>query len=513
MVNTIWILIVLIGFFQPLQSPDQNALWPAIIHDGDSILFVGNSKVGSEGGLHNHFRRMLEQKNPQLNLYTDWISMYGISHLKGMYTDELVERIKYKNDNIVIVSSGSDSAMHKFADLISNSNKQMVVYAIWADNPLINPGGWQGFRDQTVENVHAVRKFEGETGIPVVPSGLIYYDLLVNPVKFKGLRHDYLFVPGSSVQNDLGTLVNVSAIYAVTTGKSPEGLPFWDPFPEKLIHDIQKRVWKIVREWKEDQVVINDIPDITDAKRRKAEKGPPEPALWLPLINDSGRIYYVGNSFIGSEGGLENHFQRMANKMDPPLYLESSSTIFWGQGLNRMYTDQVIENIKTSHFDLVVVTSGPGDMLHKFYRLINEVDSRMMIHMTWGLNPVLNQEGMEGYKSQTERIVEQMLNFEKETGVPIAPCGLVFYDLIVDPPEDYDLRQDWVYMVENIHQNHIGTMANAATHYAVMTGRSPVGMEMWDPYPADLVREVQERAWQIVKDWKSGKINIKNTKR
>ena len=117
---------------------------------------------------------------------------------------------------------------------------------------------------------------------------------------------------------------------------------------------------------------------------------------------------------------------------------------------------------------------------------------------------------MQRFNEQTTRLVEQMKSFEKETGVPIAPCGLVFYDLIVDPPDlPLTLRTDWVYMVENIHQNHIGTMANAATHYAVMTGRSPIGLQMWDPYPPELVKAVQERAWRIVQDWKADKTVIK----
>jgi len=52
-------------------------------------------------------------------------------------------------------------------------------------------------------------------------------------------------------------------------------------------------------------------------------------------------------------------------------------------------------------------------------------------------------------------------------------------------------------------------MVNAATNYAVMTGRSPVGLQMWDPYPPELVKAVQERAWQIVLDWKADKTVIK----
>jgi predicted alpha/beta superfamily hydrolase len=468
-----------------------------LLNDGDKVLFVGNSKIGSEGGLNNHLRRTVANVNPPLAIQADWLAMYDKPTLKDMYTDELVERIRTGDDKLVIVSSGSDEAMRSFADLIKDSQKQMALFATWADNPLMDPEGMAGFRSKTQAKVDQARRFQTETGIPVIPSGLIYYDLLVDPVPFDGLRHDYLFVPESSVQNDLGTLANVSAVYAVTTGRSPVGLPFWNPFSDELVRAVQQRVWQIVQDWKAGKAVVKQFPpDI-------------ETPAWPALLKDGDHIFYIGNSFIGTEGGLENHFPRITTCMQPPLHVQTKSLIFWGQGLNRMYTDEVLQEIRTGDNDLVVVTSGSPDQLRKFYDAIAEAGSKMMVHMTWGRNPAISGADLASFREQTQRIVDRMKEFEKDTGVPVAPCGLVFYDLTVDPPAVPGLRLDWVFMVENIHQNHIGTMANAATHYAVMTGRSPVGLPMWDPYPPELVKAVQERAWKIVQDWKADKTVVK----
>jgi hypothetical protein len=52
-------------------------------------------------------------------------------------------------------------------------------------------------------------------------------------------------------------------------------------------------------------------------------------------------------------------------------------------------------------------------------------------------------------------------------------------------------------------------ITRAASRYAVMTGRSPVGLPMCDPYPPELVEAVQERAWQIVRDLKPDRIVVK----
>jgi hypothetical protein len=216
----------------------------------------------------------------------------------------------------------------------------------------------------------------------------------------------------------------------------------------------------------------------------------------------------VGNSYIGTEGGLENHFPRLLREVGSEYQPRTRSSIFWGQGLQRMFTEEVRQNIKEGPEDVIVVTSGPREYLDKFREEIAAADKQMVVHMTWGRNPTLG--GMENYRETTMAMVQESKKFENETGTPVVPCGLVYYDLITNPPEfeDLQLRQDWVFMEQNIHQNHIGTMVNAAAHYAVMTGQSPVGLPMWDPYPIELVHAPQQRTWEVVQQWKNNQLNI-----
>ncbi len=178
----------------------------------------------------------------------------------------------------------------------------------------------------------------------------------------------------------------------------------------------------------------------------------------------------------------------MVARAVPPLTITNTSQIFWGRGLGSMWTDDVLKEISSKQNNIVVVTSGPTDLLNRFHDEITKAGAAMVVHMTWGRNPTINDGGMASFREQTVRIVDSARQFEQDTGVPVAPCGLVFYDLVADPPDVPGLRPDWVFMSENIHQGQIGTMANAATHYAVMTGRSPVGLPMWDPYPPELVK-------------------------
>jgi hypothetical protein len=447
--------------------------------------------------------------SPPLNVRTYWPNMFGAATLADMYTDEVVQRIRRASDQVVVVSSGPDAAMRRFADMTANAGRQMVLYATWADNPMVSAGGMAGFRTATQALVDRARSVEREAEVPVVPSGLIYYDLIADPVDFAGLRPDYLWVPGSSIQNDLGTLVNVSAIYAVTTGRSPVGLPCWEPFDQDLVRQIEERVWRIVRDWRAGEAELKPAPP--EGRSTPAPTVMPDdtaPPAWPAILEDGDRVFWVGNSFIGTEGGLENHFRRLVAAASPALSIRSHSRIFWGQGLGRMRIPDVVREIASGRNDVVVVTSGPSGLLRQFRDDITRAGAQMEVHMTWGRNPAINDGGLASFRERTEGIVRSAKEFERETGVPVAPCGLVFYDLIVDPPLT-GLRLDWVFMVDNIHQNHIGSMANAATHYAVMMGRSPVGLPMWDPYPPELVKAVQERAWQIVQDWKADRFVIK----
>ncbi len=501
----------LVAFALPCAA--QTA-WPALLKDGDSVLFIGNSYVGSEGGLDNHFRRTIAKAAPPLNVRTDWPAMYDKATLADMLTDEVSQRIRTGSDALVVAQSGPDAAMRQFTDLAKGAGRHMLFFETWADSPVLGVGGWDTFREATQADAERLQRFEKETGVPVAPCGLIYYDLLADPPAFDGLRPDYLFVPGSSIQNDLGTLVNVAAVYAVTTGRSPVGLPMWEPFPQDLVRPIEERVWQIVQDWQAGKVVVKPAPAPAPMRWQPAVhmRAEPQQPAWPAVVHDGDRIFYVGNSFIGTEGGLDNHFRRIVALAVPPLKITNSSQIFWGRGLGSMWTDDVLKEIRSGRDNIVVVTSGQADLMKRFHDEITKAGPKMVVHMTWGRNPTINDGGMASFREQTARTVDSARQFERDTGVPIAPCGLVFYDLTVDPPDVPGLRPDWVFMSENIHQGQIGTMANAATHYAVMTGRSPVGLPMWDPYPPELVKAVQERAWRIVQDWKAGKAVVKPLK-
>ncbi|MCB0855810.1 MAG: hypothetical protein KDD63_26495, partial [Bacteroidetes bacterium] len=425
----------------------------------------------------------------------------GASTLKDMLTDEIKERITHGNDHLIILQSGAINEMQAFVKLIREAGKEVMIFQVWDENTMLRN---EEDKREAVSSYSSLLSFCQTNHIKLAPAGIAYNQLMEKPPKGHHLRPDYLYVPEGIVQNNLGTMVNVASIYASLSGESPVGLPSWEPFDKELVKAIQTRTFSVYKNWQKGKIKL----EITNKSNELAQVAiqNSEPA-WEPVLKTDSKIYYVGNSYIGTEGGLENHFPRLLREVNSPYQISTKSQIFWGQGLQRMFQPNVKKQIAEGPEDLVVVTSGPRVYMDSFYTEITSVGKKMAIHMTWGRNPTINDQGMEGFKNQTKAIVETTMKFEEETGVPVIPCGLIFYDLVKNPPqfENIKLREDWVFMVENIHQNHLGTMINASAHYAVLTGQSPVGLPMWDPYPEELVRVLQERTWQIVKDWKAGK--------
>ena len=152
-------------FFFMLSCYHPFARGVGLLDDVDSILFVGNSNVGSEGGLHHHFRRTVAKASPPVNLATDWVSMYGASALDEMYTDELVARVKNGQEDLFVICSGADSSMRKFVDLVQGVNKKCIFFAQWSENPFLPGGDIEKFRQSTNDRMIRLKKFEQTSGI------------------------------------------------------------------------------------------------------------------------------------------------------------------------------------------------------------------------------------------------------------------------------------------------------------------------------------------------------------
>lgn len=254
-------------------------------------------------------------------------------------------------------------------------------------------------------------------------------------------------------------------------------------------------------------------PALFEAGGEVATTGP------APLVADGDSILFVGNSYMGNKGGVYNYLARAMAAADPPLRLVPSSRIFYGQGLQSMCTDRVRRMIINGGFAAVVITSGDGETMRRFDKTIREHGAATVVYMTWSGRHPGNGATIEDYRQWTARSVQVMREMECDTGAVVVPLAVIYYDLTVRPPRD-GLRVDYLWEPANIHQNELGTVVNSWALYAVLTGRSPIGID-YDSQPhvvgdrlsenPDIVfdvplrRALQERVLDVVRQWQSGK--------
>jgi hypothetical protein len=253
-----------------------------------------------------------------------------------------------------------------------------------------------------------------------------------------------------------------------------------------------------------------------------------EAITWDPIAADGARLYFVGNSYTGNTGGLPNHLQAAWLTAMTPLSIEQDAHYYWGQSLGSMYTNEVLGAITSGNYDVCTITSGTVSQMQSFADVIDDSCGHFVVYMTWGLNPAIG--GMENYRAGTASIVASMRQFETQADVRIVPSGLVYYDLLADPPFE-GLREDWLYWPGNIHQNGVGIALNTYVFYAALYSESPVGIdyELIIPWNGSVVvsgdqvatREagdslyfydeivfddefrtaLQQRAWDLTEDW------------
>lgn len=234
-------------------------------------------------------------------------------------------------------------------------------------------------------------------------------------------------------------------------------------------------------------------------------------------VRNGESFLFIGNSFMANEGGVFNYLAK-ALEVGAATRIRTDKMINYGRPLSAMAKPEVGRAIASEKFDSVVITSGRLTTMRKFVAEIDRAEKRTVVFMTWEPRHPGNAGTLQSYTAATKRSVRDMRQLEKETGATIVPAAVVYHDLTTQPPEGLP-RVDYLWHPANIHQNELGTMVNAWMFYAVLTGKSPVGVD-FDMSPfivgdklrgapelrltPELRRILQERVWKVAKEWQSG---------
>lgn len=238
-------------------------------------------------------------------------------------------------------------------------------------------------------------------------------------------------------------------------------------------------------------------------------------------IRDGETFLFIGNSFMANEGGVFSYFAKAVKTADN-ISVDFDKHINYGRPLSAMLKPEVGRSIASQKFDTIVFTSGQLSSMRKFIGDIDKAGKRAVVFMTWELRHPGNRATEAQYTAATRKTVGLMRRLQQESDVVVIPAVVVYHDLTLRPPSEMP-RPDYLWHEANIHQNELGTLVNAWTVYAVLAGKSPVGLDLdVSPYvvagklksmpdfvmTADVRSALQARVGEVVQAWKSGRTHL-----
>src|SRR5262245_36544367 len=224
---------------------------------------------------------------------------------------------------------------------------------------------------------------------------------------------------------------------------------------------------------------------------RSAQSVPPRPR----------KILFVGDSFTYAQGGLGNHFTRLAASAPSPLAVSTARAVAGGAFLKVLWEMKTpVTAIDTGNFDIVVlqddIPETNVDYFRQYARLfVEEVrkhNGRPVLFMAWPYQRL-------GWISM-QQIADAHRTLAKELNVDVAPVGLAWQRSIAERPalDMYDSDRE--------HPSINGTYLATCVVYATVYGTNPTGFTYVPPgITPEVAGFLQRTAWRTVQDYAAGK--------
>ena len=139
------------------------------------------------------------------------------------------------------------------------------------------------------------------------------------------------------------------------------------------------------------------------------------------------KVLFVGDSFTFAQGGLDNHFAKLAASASPPLVVSAARAVAGGAFLKVLWEMKTpVTAIDTGNFDVVVlqddIPETNVDYFRQYARLFVEEarthNARPVLFMAWAYQRL-------GWISMQE-IARAHRDLAKELNVDVAPAGLAW---------------------------------------------------------------------------------------
>jgi hypothetical protein len=209
------------------------------------------------------------------------------------------------------------------------------------------------------------------------------------------------------------------------------------------------------------------------------------------------KILFVGDSFTYAQGGLDNHFARLAASAPTPLVVSTARTVAGGAFLKVLWEMKTpVTAIDSGNFDVVVlqddIPETNVDYFRQYARLFVEEarkhHARPVLFMAWAYQRL-------GWISMQE-IARAHRELAKELNVEVAPAGLAWQRSSIDRPslDMYDIDRE--------HPSIYGTYLATCVAYATISGKNPTGLAYIPPgITPEVANFLQRTAWQTVQEY------------
>jgi hypothetical protein len=226
-------------------------------------------------------------------------------------------------------------------------------------------------------------------------------------------------------------------------------------------------------------------------------------------------IMWVGNSFFYYNNSMHNYLGAMVRAADPKMGHRGTSVTIGGSGFDWHDMESYFRPNGIGKYSFVGDNEIRFNKLDKLFDAVIMIDcSQCPIHPQ--LKPVFHEYAKKqsdivrkhgaapiflmtwAYKDKPEmtaQLAEEYTIAGNNNDALVIPSGLAFAKVIARRP---DLE---LYQPDKRHPSLIGTYLSAATAYAAIYRKSPVGNKHTAGIDADTVKFLQTVAWETVQEY------------
>ncbi len=241
-----------------------------------------------------------------------------------------------------------------------------------------------------------------------------------------------------------------------------------------------------------------------------------KPKIRSLSIQDPASVIYIGNSFFYFNNGISSHIAEMLGAQTPPQRVRGTMVTIGGSGFDWHDVDSYFRPNAVGRYSFDrnnnVVMNDPKQKLFEVAVLMDcsacplnpdlspifiEYGKRHIASVRkHGAVPALFMSwAYQDKPEMTAALAEAYTRAGNDNDTLVIPAGLAFARAIAERPGVN------LYIKDKRHPTLSGTILAAATTYATLYGRSPLGLVYETGISADEIKFLQTIAWATVQDY------------